>query len=142
MDIKIKKMAENAVLPVKANHTDAAYDFTAVSEHIDIVNRTLTYNLGWAVEIPPGHVGLLFPRSSIANKDIALANSVGVVDSGYRGELAAKFKNTVPTRAKKYDVGDRVVQLIILPIPEVKLVVAETLSESDRGVGGFGSSGS
>lgn len=142
MEIKIKKMAENAVVPKKANRTDAAYDFTAVSEHIDIVNRTLTYNLGWAVEIPPGHVGLLFPRSSIANKDIALTNSVGVVDSGYRGELMAKFKNTVPSRARKYEVGDRVVQLIVLPIPEVKLVVAETLSDSDRGAGGFGSSGS
>lgn len=142
MDIKIKKMAENAVLPVKANRTDAAFDFTAVSEHIDIANRTLTYNLGWAVEIPAGHVGLLFPRSSIANKDIALTNSVGVIDSGYRGELMAKFKNTVPQRARKYDIGDRVVQLIILPVPEVKLIVAETLSESDRGVSGFGSSGS
>lgn len=141
MDVKIKRLHENATVPVKAKSGDAAFDFTAVSENIDIVNRTLTYNLGWAVEIPPGHVGLLFPRSSIANKDIALANSVGVVDSGYRGELMAKFKNTVPSRAKKYDVGDRVVQLMVLPIPDVRLVVSETLSDSDRGNGGFGSSG-
>lgn len=142
MNVKIKKMHENAVIPKKANGTDAAFDFTAVGEHIDIVNRTLTYNLGWAVEIPVGHVGLLFPRSSIANKDIALTNSVGVVDSGYRGELLAKFKNTVPNRARKYEVGERVVQLMIIPIPEVQLVVVDTLNESDRGSGGFGSSGS
>jgi dUTP pyrophosphatase len=84
---------------------------------------------------------LLFPRSSIANKDITLSNSVGVIDAGYRGELMAKFKSIVPSRAKKYNVGDKIIQLIIIPIPEINLVVSETLSETERGNGGFGSSG-
>lgn len=142
MEIKIKKMNKNAVMPNKAHKNDAGFDFTAIEEHIDVTNRTLTYNLGWAVEIPDGHVGLLFPRSSISNKDISLANSVGVIDSGYRGELVAKFKNNVPMKARKYDVGERVVQLVIIPIPQIDLVVVEELSESKRGTGGWGSTGS
>lgn len=141
MKVKMKKLHENAVLPKKAYQNDAAFDLTAVSEEIDIPNRTLTYKLGWAVEIPAGHVGLLFPRSSIANKDICLSNAVGVVDENYRGELQAKFKSIVPQKARKYDVGERVVQLMILPIPKVELEVVEELSNTDRGEGGFGSSG-
>lgn len=141
MIVKMKKLNEAAVLPVKARPGDAAFDFTAVSEEFDLANRTLTYKLGWAIEIPEGHVGLFFPRSSVANKDIVLSNSVGVIDSGYRGELMAKFKNVVPAAARKYSVGERVVQLIIMPIPQVELQVTETLSDTERGDGGFGSSG-
>lgn len=137
----MKRMHENAVLPVKAKEGDAAFDFTSVAEEYDLKNRTLTYKLGWAIEIPEGHVGLFFPRSSIANKDIILSNSVGVIDSGYRGELMAKFKNVVPTAARKYAVGERLVQLIIMPIPKVELEVVDTLSDSERGAGAYGSSG-
>jgi|SRR5882757_989856 len=141
MKIKMKRLNDNAVLPAKACEYDAAFDFTATEEEIDIPNRTLTYKLGWAVEIPSGYVGLLFPRSSIANKDISLANAVGVVDSGFRGELMAKFKSLIPAKARKYEVGERVVQLIVMPIPQIELEVVEELSESDRGAGGFGSTG-
>lgn len=141
MKIKMKQLHEKAILPKKAKRGDAAFDFTAVDEEIDIVNRTLTYKLGWAIEIPEGYVGLLYPRSSIANKDIALANAVGVIDSGYRGELMAKFKNLIPQGVRKYAIGERVVQLIIMPVPEVELVQVEELSNTDRGDGGFGSTG-
>lgn len=142
MIVKMKKTNEKAVMPRKSHDNDAGFDFTAIEETIDVPNRTLTYNLGWAIEIPNGHVGFLFPRSSIANKDISLANSVGVIDAGYRGELVAKFKNTIPTRARKYDVGERVVQLIIMPIPTIELQVVDELADSVRGEGGWGSTGS
>lgn len=141
MKIKLQRLHERAVPPVKAKKGDAALDFVATEEEIDVVNRTLTYKLGWAVEIPEGHVGLLFPRSSIANKDISLANAVGVIDSGYRGELMAKFKSLIPHKARKYEVGERVVQLMVLPIPEVEVEIVDKLSESERATGGFGSSG-
>lgn len=140
MNLKIKKLHEKAVVPTR-NDGDACFDFYATEEVIDVQSRTLTYKLGWAVEIPTGHVGLLFMRSSVCNKDITLANAVGVIDSGYRGELMAKFKSLIPMRAKKYDVGDKIVQFLILPIPEVKLEVTDKLSESKRNDGSFGSTG-
>lgn len=140
MNVKLKRLHKDAVLPKKANKTDAAFDFTAVTETIDPMTRTFTYTLGWAIEIPEGHVGMLFPRSSILTKDISLGNAVGIIDSGFRGEMTAKFKPQI-TRAKKYDVGDRVVQLLIMPIPEVEFVEVKELSASDRGEKGWGSSG-
>lgn len=141
MIVKMKRLHEKAVMPVKARHGDAAFDFVATEEEIDFLNRTLVYRLGWAVEIPEGYAGFLFPRSSIANKDIILSNSIGLIDSSYRGELIAKFKNTIPQKARKYDVGERVVQLVIMPIPNVELVIVDELSVTERGAGSFGSSG-
>jgi dUTP pyrophosphatase len=143
MNIKIKKMNERAIMPTKAHGLDAGFDFTAIEEHIDIHLAMVSYKLGWAVEIPAGHVGLLMPRSSIINKDLTLANSVGLIDAGFTGELTANFKNLKQMKAKKYSVGDRVVQLVILPIPQIDLVVVDELTkpEQGRGTEGFGSSG-
>lgn len=141
MKIKIKKLTEDAVLPVKAHASDAGFDLTAASCTID-ENGALVYGTGIAVEIPDGYVGLVFPRSSIAKKDIMLSNCVGVIDSGYRGEVMAKFKPTNFFNCRSiYGIGERIAQLIIMPIPEIEFEEVEELSESERGTGGYGSSG-
>lgn len=136
LNIKIKKLHKDAVIPTKAHATDAGCDLYATSCHYD--NGLIIYGTGIAVEIPEGYVGLVFPRSSIANTHLTLSNSVGVIDSGYRGEVMAKFRKG---GTRGYDVGERIAQLIILPYPEVVFEEAEELSESDRGTGGYGSSG-
>lgn len=136
MQVKIKRLNDKAILPTKAHATDAGYDLYASSCHYE--NGLVCYGTGIAVEIPQGYVGLVFPRSSIANTHLALSNSVGVIDSGYRGEIKAKFRKG---GTRGYNVGDRIAQLIIIPYPEVVFEEAEELSESDRGTGGYGSSG-
>lgn len=156
MQVKVKKMRSNAVLPSKAHASDAGYDLVATSRHTDACGN-IVYGTGLAFEIPEGYVGLLFPRSSIANKDVMLTNAVGVIDSGYRGEVMAKFKPTLrgkeikyidncvapikPTSVVKYNVNERIGQLIIMPIPDIEFVESDHLSMSDRGEGGYGSSG-
>ena len=139
MKIRFKKLNENAVMPTKAHASDAGFDLTATSRMYDN-NNCYVYGCGLAVEIPEGYVGLVFPRSSIANKDLLLSNSVGVIDSGYRGEIMAKFK-TVRPFPWMYKVGERFAQLIIMPIPDIEWEEAEELSDSERGTGGYGSSG-
>jgi dUTP pyrophosphatase len=136
LNIKIKKVTSTAQLPTKAHATDAGYDLYASSCHYE--DGMLHYGTGVAVEIPAGYVGLVFPRSSIANTHLTLSNSVGVIDSGYRGEIKAKFRKG---GSKGYKVGERIAQLIIIPYPEVVFEEVEELSDSDRGTGGYGSSG-
>jgi dUTP pyrophosphatase len=165
MKIRIKKTDASAKLPTKAHATDAGFDLYACSRKNDIYGNTV-YGTGVAMEIPEGYVGLVFPRSSIAEKDLLLSNAVGVIDSGYRGEIMAKFKPThitanpvklwwrVNVRKKttvdlsvlsihrnEYELGDRIAQIIIMPYPEVQFEEVEELSDSDRGTGGYGSTG-
>ena len=93
MKIKIKKLHQDAKIPAYATHGDAGMDMTAVSMQIDKSGLFIEYGTGIAVEIPEGHVGLLFPRSSVSKTSLVLANHVGVVDSGYRGEIRFRFKD-------------------------------------------------
>ena len=138
MKIKFKKLSPIAVVPSKAHASDAGFDLTCT--RYEVTNGELfTYHTDIAVEIPDGYVGLLFPRSSIYKQDLFLTNSVGVIDSGYRGEVTAKFRPHL--FAKPYDKGDRVAQMIIMPYPHVDFVEVDELSESDRGEGGYGSTG-
>ena len=146
IEVNFKKLHEDAVLPAYAKPGDAGMDCYAVSDPI-IAESYVAYNLGFAVEIPKGYVGLLFPRSSVSKKDLVMANSVGVIDSGYRGEVQARFKPTYwspvtqsihATMDGSYKNGDAVCQLVILPHPQVKAKWADELSETVRGEGGFG----
>ena len=140
MKIKFKKLSPIAVVPSKAHASDAGFDLTCT--RFEVTNGELfTYHTDIAVEIPDGHVGLLFPRSSIYKQDLLLTNSVGVVDSGYRGEVMFKFKPIAYEVKQHYQVGDRIGQLIIIQYPYIEFVEAEELSDSDRGAGGYGSSG-
>jgi dUTP pyrophosphatase len=141
MKVKFKKLNTNAIVPKYSKSGDAGLDLTATSK--DSLNNPqygfVEYGTGLAVEIPEGYVGLLFPRSSISNTGLIMANSVGVIDSGYRGEIKFRFKY-IPGTAD-YNIGDRVGQLIILPYPSIETEEVDELNSSERGEGGFGSSG-
>jgi dUTP pyrophosphatase len=143
MKINIKKLKENAVIPKYAKNSDAGLDLVATSIILE-TSTQITYGLGIALEIPEGFVGLVFPRSSIRNTDLTLSNSVGVIDSGYRGELQATFNKKGVNKIDGghiYMVGDRVAQIIIIPYPPIEFVEVDELSDSERGEGGFGSTG-
>lgn len=177
MNVNIKKLNEHAVVPKYSKDGDAGLDLVATSITYNVVTGTLDYGTGIAVEIPKGYVGLIFPRSSIRNKSLILSNHVGVIDSGYRGEVVLSFspnidfwgtpypddEDFVEPLAKGeflvyksaeneyfdnsinldvYAIGDRIGQMIIIPYPSIEFVEVESLSGSDRGVGGFGSTGS
>lgn len=137
MDIKIKKLHDNAVIPFKAYKWDAGFDLTAISKIV--IDRYIEYGTGLAFEIPDGYVGLIFPRSSVYKTSSILSNCVGVIDSGYRGEVKVKFYYSA--KDLTYDIGDRVAQIIFMPLPEINLIESETLSDSERSNRGFGSSG-
>ena len=138
MKIKVKKLHPDAVIPFYAKDGDAGMDLTAIDVSAD--EGTITYKTGLAIEIPRWHVGLLFPRSSVYKTGQSLTNCVGVIDSGYRGEIMMKF--TLSRFQREYDIGDRVGQLIIMPYPMIEFVEAEELTETDRGDGSYGSTGS
>lgn len=140
LEIKFKKLVENAKIPTKAHPTDAGADLTAVSIKCDEMHGCLIYGTGIATEIPEGYVGLIFPRSSIRQYTLAQCNCVGVIDSHYRGEIMVSYKPTSYIK-KLYEIGDKIAQLIVLPYPEVSYKEVKTLSETDRGENGHGSSG-
>jgi len=142
LQIKVKKLNPNAVIPSYSKDGDAGMDLT-ITEIINQTNGDVTYGFGIAMEIPRGYVGLIFPRSSIRKYDLLLTNCVGVIDSGYRGEIQATFKIVTDNDPfyNKYEIGERGAQIIVLPYPEIKFIESETLSETERGAGGFGSSG-
>jgi len=142
MKVKLKKLSSLAVIPQYAKNGDAGMDLVAISKEKK-AGGIVTYDTGLAIEIPEGYVGLIFPRSSIHKYELSLANSIGVVDSGYRGSIIVKFRNTDWTEENNvtYDVGNKIAQLIIIPIPYIDFEVVEELSQSERAEGGFGSSG-
>lgn len=145
MKLKIKKLVPEAVVPKIANIGDAGADMTAIDKSYDGYGNVV-YKTGIAMEIPLGYVGLLFPRSSVSKKTISLANSVGVIDSTYRGEIIFKFKPTPHFTVEElgdfeYEVGDRIGQIIILPYPEIEYEEVDDLSDTVRGTDGFGSTG-
>jgi len=124
-----------AVIPNYAKAGDAGMDLTAIIVREE--DTHITYHTGLGMEIPYGYVGLLFPRSSVYKTGQILANSVGVIDSGYRGEIMMKFNKSF----ERYNAGDRIGQIIILPYPQVNFEEVDELSISDRNAGGFGSTG-
>ena len=153
MEVKIKKLKPNAVIPSYAKAGDAGMDLVATSIISDTPEQ-ITYGMGIALEIPEGFVGLIFPRSSVRKTGLDLSNAVGVCDSGYRGELQATFnkvfggnrfydetKNTEDTSNDFYKVGDRIAQIMIIPYPPIEFTEVDELSDSERGDGGFGSTG-
>jgi len=140
MKIKIKKMKRYAQLPKKMHESDAGFDLIA-NNVVEKDKNIISYGLGVALEIPAGYVGLIFPRSSIGKTCLHLCNGVAVIDSGYRGEIKAEFRIDRESKLRKYKVGERICQIIILPYPIVSFIEAKKLSTSDRGEKGFGSTG-
>jgi len=146
MKVKIKKLHEDAVIPEYVKPGDAGLDLTATSMNVvyhgDGSDVKIIYGTGLAVEIPEGYVGLIFPRSSVHKTSCRLSNSVGVIDSGYRGEIKFVFDRLLNKDLNvPYKIGDRIGQLIIMPYPKIELEEVEELSDTERGDGGFGSSG-
>jgi dUTP pyrophosphatase len=141
MKVNIKKITADAVIPQYAKAGDAGLDLTAVWTSYDPKTSVKSYGTGLSVEIPDGYVGLLFPRSSVHKFSLSLANCVGVIDSGYRGELIFKFRVLGEGNNQSYSKGDRVGQLLILPYPKIEFQEVKELGASDRGEGGFGSTG-
>ena len=140
MIVRIKKLNENAVIPSYAKDGDAGMDLVA-TRIISDTTFDITYGIDLAMEIPNGFVGLVFPRSSIRKYDLILSNSVGVIDSGYRGEIQATFKKTNGLDSISYNVGDRIAQIMIIPHPPIEYDEVDELSDTQRGEGGFGSTG-
>lgn len=143
LNVKIKKLHPNAVIPTYAKPGDAGLDLTSISWEISHVMSQITYKTGLSIEIPEGYVGLIFPRSSIYKTSLVLSNSVGVIDSGYRGEIGAVFNLDRIDKVgySTYSRGDRIMQLVIIPYPKIQFEEVTELSESERGTGGYGSTG-
>lgn len=142
MVIKFKKLSEDAVIPAKAHANDAGMDLTVtrITQEINECGQLiLVYHTDLAMEIPEGYTAFLFPRSSVANKSLALTNSVGVIDCGYRGEIMGKMRSTTDVVPAIYKPGDRFAQIVILPTPSYDIEESTDLSETDRGEGGYGS---
>jgi dUTP pyrophosphatase len=140
MKVKIKKLHSDAVIPTYAKSGDAGMDLVATK----IISNTtfdVTYGTDIALEIPEGFVGLVFPRSSIRKYELILSNSVGVIDSGYRGEIQATFKKENGLDSLAYKVGDRICQITIIPHPTIEFEEVNELNNTERGQGGFGSTG-
>lgn len=139
MELKYKKVSPRGMAPVTGSAEAAGIDLIAVSK-----NKTesfIEYGTGLAFEIPKGYVGLLFPRSSISNTSLILANSVGVIDSDYRGEVRCRFKKVDKLHTQEYNLGERVCQLVLVPITLTTPVEVDELEDTERGEGGFGSTG-
>jgi dUTP pyrophosphatase len=145
MEVKIKKLHKDAVIPMRPDDSNAGFDLVAISKEFEVNEagqKLLVYDTGLAFELPLNHVGLLFPRSSIAKTGLILSNSVGVLDQNYRGSVKFKFRiDGRPTKKSSYNVGDRIGQIVIIPYPSIKFVESDELSSTERGAGGYGSSG-
>lgn len=146
MDVKIIKHKMYDKTPSYAKDGDAGIDLIAVEVISDDLEKII-YNTGIKIEIPKGYVGLIFPRSSIRKKDLIMSNSVGVIDSGYRGEIQCTFNKTSFYFEQElniestYAIGERICQLLIIPYPSINLIPVKRLSESKRGEEGHGSTG-
>lgn len=145
MKVRIKKLHKDAVVPKYAKPGDAGLDLTAVAikENYDALIDEITgikVMFGLSIEIHEGYVGLIFPRSSIKATGLRLSNSVGVIDSGYRGELQAYF-DIKDYSLKYYSPGERCAQLIIIPYPQIEFEEVDELTDTERGEGGYGSTG-
>lgn len=147
MDVEVKwKKLHPLANVTQAHEGDAGFDLVACNVITHICEPSapydkVEYSLGMAVEIPPGYVGMIFPRSSVHKTHQSLANCVGIIDSSYRGELKAIFYTNSLTAC--YKPGERCCQMIIMPYPKVKYSLVEQFDneETVRGTGGFGSSG-
>jgi len=139
MKVRFKKCHPDAKIPFKAHTYDAGFDLSAVSKSYDQDNNVV-YDCGIAIEVPIGFVGLLFPRSSNAKKQLILSNSVGVIDSLFLGSITFKFKR-LSLFNSEYEIGDRIGQIVIVEIPLIELEEVNELEDSERGSKGYGSSG-
>jgi len=139
MQLKFKKLHPNAKVPSYAYRGDAGMDLYVPENTLIKVGERKTIPLGIAMEIPDGHVGLMFDKSSLSHKH-GLKTYGNVIDSGYRGEIHVGIMN-LSDKDYELKIGDKIIQMLIMPVFQVDIVVVDELTESDRGHGNFGSSG-
>ena len=141
MNLLYKALEEGIVEPSYAHEGDAGLDLR-IKEPVSLIpGGRKTVGTGLAFAIPEGYVGLVFPRSGLASRDgITLSNAVGVIDSGYRGEVGCTLYN-ISGHTVRLEAGERVCQMVVVPFATCELVRAATLPETERGAAGFGSTG-
>ena len=143
IDLQIRKLRDDAVVPVRAYAGDAGLDLTACEHAVLGPGERATVGTGLAVAIPDGYAGFVQPRSGLAMRHgITIVNTPGLVDSGYRGELRIILLNTDARETFVVEPGMRIAQLVVMPVTRIEPVEVEELPESERGVRGFGSSSS
>ena len=141
MQVKLKKLDDRAILPTRGSSMAAGLDLYALEGVTVKAGETVLVHTGIALAIPDGYAGFIYARSGIATKrGLAPANKVGVIDADYRGEIMVALHNH-STEAQEVDAGERVAQLVVAPFLPVELSVVETLDETARAAGGFGSTG-
>lgn len=143
MEVKIRKTHKNAKLPSRGSEFSAGADlYACLDEDLTVMpGKTEFVTLGIQMELPEGYAGFVFARSGLASKEgLAPANKVGVVDSDYRGNCMVAIHNHSKEK-RVIKNGDRIAQLVIMPVCLAEFVEAEVLSETERGSGGFGSTG-
>jgi dUTP pyrophosphatase len=141
-ELKFVKLKEGATLPTRAHDNDAGLDLYAAESARLAPGARVSVGTGLAVQIPDGVGGLVLPRSGMAIKHgVTLVNSPGLIDPGYRGEIRVLMLNTDPTVEFQISPGDRLAQLLLVPVAHATPLQADALDESTRGEGGFGSSG-
>lgn len=140
--LRVRRTDPRAILPTRAYAHDAGLDLYALEPVRLEPGQRATARTGVAVEVPAGHAGLVLPRSGLATRHgIALVNAPGLIDAGYRGELQVLLLNTDRTAPCSLAAGDRIAQLVLVAVATPAVIEVEELSDSERGVGGFGSSG-
>lgn len=138
--MKVKLLDKNCI-PKKAHSIDAGFDIKARTEFVIPPKETVMIPTGVCVEIPVGMVGLLFPRSSISKTPLRMVNSVGVIDAGFTGEIKVPLQNTHHNLMVHVNQYDKIAQLVIVPLADVSIEIVDELENSERGDGGFGSTG-
>jgi dUTP pyrophosphatase len=143
MTLRVVRLDARATLPARAHPGDAGLDLHALDGATLAPGERASIPTGIAVEIEPGHAGLVLPRSGLAARHgISVVNAPGLIDSGYRGELRVLLLNTDRTEPFELHAGDRIAQLVLIAVAVGEPVEISQLSGSERGAGGFGSSGS
>lgn len=135
------KLLDNKCLPTRGHEYDAGLDLKARKGTSVFPQDTKFIPTGVCVQIPAGYVGLLFPRSSISKTPLRMANSVGVIDSGFTGEIKVPLYNTSDVEIRDIEQYDKIAQLVIIPCMDFKLESVDELEDTERGNGGFGSTG-
>ena len=142
MTLPFTRLSDDALAPARAHAGDAGYDLHAAEAATLGPGERASVGTGIAVAIPDGCAGLVLPRSGLAARHgIALVNAPGLIDAGYRGEVRVLLLNTDRSEAFEIAPGDRIAQLVIVRHEEPELIEVESLAETARGVGGFGSTG-
>ena len=142
MTLRFRRLAAAARPPTQAHEGDAGYDLHAAEAATIPPGERASVGTGVAIELPPGHAGLVVPRSGLAARHgISVVNAPGLIDSGYRGEVRVLLLNTDREQAFEVEPGDRIAQLVVVQVASPELEEADALDETARGAGGFGSTG-